>query len=199
MTPKKKTILVVASALAAVAAAVSVDYYLFMRPTVIKCEISTIPELPTAKSLLIQIAPKSYMSRLSSEQLIQVDAWWEPSRHFYGYASAFFDGHSPLPELAVATAQHVVHRYGSATGFVYRWSTSLVKNYPDNNHVRIPAQDGHVYTFNEVETTVSREDGTYTEVIRDARSGSNPRDELTVHGKCSRTTEPAEKPDAQVL
>ncbi len=198
MTPKKK-ILVIASSIVAVTSAFSVDYYLFMRPTVIKCEISPIPDLPTAKSLLIQIAPKSYMSRLSTEQLIQVDAWWEPSRYFYGDASAFFSGHNPLPELAEATGMHVVRRHGSATGFEYRWGTQLVKNDPDTNHVQIPAQDGHVYTFNEVETAVSREDGSYTEVIRDSRAGRNPRDEVTVHGKCSKAAEPARKPVEQVL
>jgi hypothetical protein len=198
MSPKKKRLVIASSIVAVVAAAVSVDYYLFMKPTFIKCEITPIPELPTLASLLIKIGPDSYLDRFESDPRIEAGAWLEKHKWWsFGKPTAFLYEDNPRRELAMATADHFYHDYGQSSAFEYKWGVVFGRNDPDTNHIRIPTQDGHVYTFNEVETIVSREDGSYTEVLRDARASRNPRDEVTVHGTCSKGT--PRKPSEQVL
>lgn len=197
MTPKTRLLVIVSTAFAACATAISVDYYLFKKPSFIKCKISPITELPTVESLLIKIEPESYLSRFSSHPNIRPSYWIDKQRFWvFGSPSAFLNDLNPLPQLS---AGYAALNFGWDTGFDYQWGTSLVKNDPDSNHIKIPTNDGHVYTFNRLEVTVSRENGSYTEIIMDSRPGRNPRDKVTAYGTCGKAAEPPRKPIKQAL
>lgn len=192
MTPKTRKIFSVSAiTFGIIAAVISVDYYNYRRPTIIECNIGPIAELPTVERLLIRIRPASYLRRLSGDvqHLVEADLWWDESRMWGSVPSAFFNGHNPLREFAIAGTDG---NYPSATTYEYRWLVSTTE-------VRIPSQDGHIYTFNSSEVKISREDGSYTEVIKNSKGDRDPRDELTVHGMCKKAQAPAKKPSKQVL
>jgi hypothetical protein len=204
MIPKTRKILFISAlTLGIIAALISVDYYHYQKPTIIECNIDPIAELPTVDNLLIRIRPVDYLSRLSADvqNFVEIDLWWDEHRTWgiIETPSAFLNSLNPLRELSIAQSQHVTGggEYAFATAYEYEWHLRTA-DYP-NNELRVPSHDGHIYTFNSIEVKVSREDGSYTEVIKNSKTSRHPRDELTVHGMCRKTQAPAKEPNKQVL
>jgi hypothetical protein len=205
MTPKTRKIFSISViTLGIIAAIISVDYYYYKKPTFIECSIDPIAELPTVEKLLIRISPTDYLLRLLSrlrghdQNFIEADLWWNSSR-IWGITetpSALLNDSNPLRELALARTRYGMDGSKYATPYKYEWN--LLTADP-NNGIRIPSQDGHIYTFNHDQVNISREDGSYTEIIRNFKTDRNPRDELTVHGKCKKAQAPAKAPSKQVL
>lgn len=202
MTPKtRKIFFVSAITFGIIAAVVSVDYYNYRKPTIIECNIDPIAELPTVQKLLIRIRPVDYLGRLSGnvQNFVEIDLWWDNSRRWgtIETPSAFLNSFNPLRELSIARTSLLISEYKFATAYEYEWELRTV-DLP-NNEIRIPSQDGHTYTFNRIEVKISREDGSYTEVIKNAKTDRHPRDKLAVHGICKKAQVPAKEPSKQVL